>query len=125
VVFALFHGYFDHGQFDVEQREWSSSKQLAVVARRSDHEALSGDQFFVLVGDHTFSAHDLRQAYYNNGIVFRASSNCLIIHWIDVHKLLVTCSDRSIAADQIAVQRDQVGNVEILYEGIPHLPKLN
>ena len=34
-VYALFHGYFDRGQFEVEQAQWSSPKQLAVVVKRS------------------------------------------------------------------------------------------
>jgi len=42
-VYALFHGYFDHGLFEVKQVEWSPSapRRVAVVAERSDHEAMS------------------------------------------------------------------------------------
>jgi hypothetical protein len=38
--YALFHGYFDHGQFEIKQSQWSSTGQVAMLAERSDHEAL-------------------------------------------------------------------------------------
>lgn len=119
VVYALFHGSFDNGTFEVEQSRWSPSKQLAVVGRRSDHEALGGDQYFVAIGDHPFSSADLKHAYYYDGLVFRAGSACLTIRWMNEHELAVRCADRSIQMDQIAVRRNQVGDVTILYEDIP------
>lgn len=38
-VYAMFHGYFDHGLFEVKQVIWSPSdpQRVAVVAERSDH----------------------------------------------------------------------------------------
>jgi hypothetical protein len=39
-VYRLFHGYFDHGLFEVKQAQWSPSKRVAIVAERSDHDAL-------------------------------------------------------------------------------------
>jgi hypothetical protein len=46
------HGYFDHGLFQIKQAEWSPSppQRVAVVAERSDHQAMSSDVYFVLVG---------------------------------------------------------------------------
>ena len=123
VVYAVFHGYFDRGNFQVERTEWSSSNQLVIVAKRSDHEALSGDQYFVLIGDHAPSATDLRRAYYNNGVIFRASSQCLTARWADLHHLVIACDDGSIQPSQIAVQQDQIGDVKVRYESIPHASK--
>ena len=40
-AFALFRGYFDHGLFEVKQTDWSSSGKVAIVAERSDHQALA------------------------------------------------------------------------------------
>lgn len=116
---ALFHGYFDPGQFEIEQVRWSSSQELAIVAKRSDHQALNGDQYFVLIGKHLFSTRELRRAYYGPDVVFRAKSSCLALRWKNPHNLVVACGDRSIDAGQIAVQRHQVGNVAITYEDIP------
>jgi hypothetical protein len=55
--YALFHGYFDPGLFEIKQVEWSSStpRRVAVVAKRSDHQAMSSDIYFVIIADHVFS----------------------------------------------------------------------
>ena len=41
-LYGLFHGYFDHGQFEVKQFQRSSTNQVAMLVERSDHEALGG-----------------------------------------------------------------------------------
>lgn len=41
-LYGLFHGYFDHGQFEIKQFQWSSAKQVAMLAERSDRQALGG-----------------------------------------------------------------------------------
>lgn len=122
-VYALFHGSFDHGRFEMEQAQWSSSKQLAAVARRSDHEALSGDQYFVVIGDHPFSPADLKYSYYHDGVIFRAGGSCLTVRWENAHELIVACGDHSIQAEQIAVQWNQVGDIGVKYENIPAMSK--
>ncbi len=119
-VFVSLHGYFDRGQFEIEKAEWVSSTQVAVVAKRSDHEALSGDQYFVVIGDHLFSSPELRHAYYAHGVIFRAGSSCLTVRWENPHHLIVTCEDRSIEPDQIAVQQHQSGDIAISYVDIPN-----
>jgi hypothetical protein len=80
-TYGLFHGYFDPGQFEVKQQQWSSSKQVAMLAERSDHEALGGLTYFVLIGDHLLSPDELRHAYYSDAVVFAAASTCLSLHW--------------------------------------------
>ena len=45
-TFALFNGYFDHGLFEIKQTEWSSSGNVTILAKRSDHQALSSDVYF-------------------------------------------------------------------------------
>ena len=118
-IYALFHGFFDSGTFEVMQSQWSRSKQLAVVGRRYDHAALGGLQYFVAIGTHPFSQADLEHAYYYDGLVFRAGSQCLTVEWITDHELAVRCSDHSIQSGEIAVQQKQVGNVTIIYQDIP------
>jgi hypothetical protein len=54
-LYALFHGYFDHGQFEIKQFEWSSANQVAMLAERSDNEALGGLEYYMLIGDHFHS----------------------------------------------------------------------
>lgn len=122
-VYALFHGEFDRGNFQVERSTLSPSGQLAIVAKRSDHQALSGDQYFVVLGDHLPSPADLKHAYYHDGVVFRAGNDCLAVRWKTVRELVVTCKDNSIAADQIAVERRQTGDITVDYENIPAMAR--
>lgn len=117
-IFALFHGYFDHGQFEIKETNWSPSARVAMVAERSDHEALGGLDYFVLIGDRVFSPTELRSAYYSDDVVFAAADNCLTVRWIDPHNLEVMCRDRSLDARHINVRKRQAGDVEIKYVNI-------
>ncbi len=118
-TYALFHGYFDHGQFEIKQVQWSSSKQVAIVAERSDQEALSGYTYFVLIGNHLFSPVELRHAYHSNAVVFAVASSCLALHWESPSKLVVSCNGSTVEADHIDVQKRQSGGVTVSYENIP------
>jgi hypothetical protein len=122
-VYTLFHGGFDNGDFHIQQAVPSSSGQLAIVAKRSDQQALGGEQYFVVVEDHLPSPADLKRSYYYDGIVFRAGSDCLDVRWKSTRVLLVMCRDSSIKADQIAVERQRTGNVTVEYENIPAMTK--
>jgi len=123
IVFLLFTGHFDSGKFEVIKTSWASPELVAMVARRSDHEALSGDQFFVLVGDHTFSARELRHAYYQDGLIFRADSACVTTSWKDARNLVVSCPDGSIEAGAIAVEQRRKADVGVSYVNIPIIPE--
>lgn len=90
-IYGLFHGYFDRGHFEIKQLRWSSSKQVGIVAERSDQEALSSYTCFVLIEDHLLSSGELRAAYYSNTVVFAASSSCLNLRWEDSNKLVIVC----------------------------------
>jgi hypothetical protein len=119
VGFALFHGYFDHGQFEIKQTNWLSSGRVAMVAERSDHEALGGLDYFVLIGDHVFSPTELRFAYYSHDVAFAAADDCLSVRWIDAHQLSVVCRERTLDSTRINVRRRQVRDVAITYVNIP------
>jgi len=92
--YALFHGYFDHGLFEIKQTEWSSSRpqRVAVVAERSDYEAMSSNQYFVLILDHIPSATELRHTYHSHDVIFRAADDCLSVRWTDPRSLTITCT---------------------------------
>lgn len=117
--YALFHGYFDHGQFEIKQAQWSSSKQVAVVAERSDQEALSGYTYFVLIGNHLFSPAELRHAYHSNAVVFAAATNCLDLRWESPSKLLVACGGSEVDVNHIDVQKQQSEGITVSYKNIP------
>jgi hypothetical protein len=118
-MYLTFHGYLDSGQFEVKDTKWHSASQVAIIAKRSDHQALDGDQYFILISDHVPSAQQLRRAYYEDGLVFRAGSDCLSARWEDSHNLVISCPSNSIQADEIAVQKHESANIVIFYEGIP------
>jgi hypothetical protein len=118
LIFALFHGYFDHGQFEIKETNWSPSARVAMVAERSDDEALGGLDYFVLIGDHVFSPTELRFAYHSDDVAFAAADNCVSVRWIDSRNLEVRCRDRSLDSRHINVRKRQLGDVAITYVNI-------
>jgi len=118
LTFALFHGYFDHGQFEIKETNWSSSARVAMVVERSDHDALGGLDYFVLIGDHVFSPTELRFAYHSDNVAFAAADDCVSVRWIDLRNLEVMCRDRSLDSRHINVRKRRVGDVAITYANI-------
>lgn len=118
-IYGLFHGYFDPGQFELKQVQWSSSKQVAMLAERSDNEALGGLTYFVLIGNHLFLPAELRRAYHSNARIFAATTNCINLRWESSNKLVIACHGSTIDSNFIDVQKQQSGNITILYENIP------
>jgi hypothetical protein len=119
-LYALFHGYFDHGLFEIKQVEWSAStpRRVAVVAERSDHEAMSSNVYFVLIGNHIFSPAELRRAYYSDAVVFAAASNCLTVSWNGPHHLVLDCRGGKIDAAHIDARKSIADDVAITYVNI-------
>ena len=118
LIFALFHGYFDHGQFEIKETNWSLSARVAMVAERSDDQALGGLDYFVLIGDHVFSPTEMRFAYHSDDVAFAAVDNCVSVRWIDSRNLEVRCRDRSLNSRDINVRKRQLGDVAITYVNI-------
>ena len=120
--YFLFHGYFDHGLFEVKQAEWSPSPQrrVAVVAERSDHEALGGYEFFVLINNHIPSPPELRFGNHSDDVIFSAGSDCLRVSWMDSDHLLISCRDGTIDSAHINVRKERADDVSITYVNIAH-----
>jgi len=118
--YALFHGYFDHGFFEIKQVKWSSStpRRVAVVAERSDHEAMNSNIYFVLIGNHVFSATELRHAYHSDDVIFAAAADCLSVSWSDPHHLVLDCRGDKIDAAQINARKSIADDVAITYLNI-------
>jgi hypothetical protein len=119
LLFLLFHGNFDHGQFEVKQVQWSSAKQAAMVVERSDQQALSGYTYFVLIGDHVLSSSELRHEYHSHAVVFAAADSCLDLHWQGPNKLVIACNGQTLTREHIDVEKHQSGGIAILYDNIP------
>lgn len=114
-----FHGYFDPGQFEIKQEQWSSSKKVAMLAERSDHDALGGLTYFVLIGDHLFSPVELSHACHSDASIFAAGTNCINLRWDGSSRLVITCNGPTIDSNFIDVQRQRSGSIVISYENIP------
>lgn len=117
-IYGLFHGYFDHGEFEIKQVQWFSSRQVAIVAERSDREALGGLTYFVLIGNHLFSPAEIRHAYHSNAVVFAAASACLTLHWESPTRLVVACNSSYLDQQNIDVEKGQSGSFTISYVNI-------
>ena len=118
-LYGLFHGYFDHGQFEIKRSQWSSTNQLAMVAERSDHEALGGLDYFVLIENHLLTPAELRHAYHSDAVVFSAlTDDCLMLHWDGQNKLTITCNGSTVDRNHINAQKQQIGDISIAYENI-------
>ena len=101
--------------------QWSSPKQVAVIAERSDPQALGGLTYFVLVGNHLFTPGELKHAYHSSAVVFAATSACLSLHWNSPNRLVVTCNGSYLDQEYIDVEKQQSGEVTISYVNIsPH-----
>jgi hypothetical protein len=119
LIYGLFHGYFDHGRFEVKQAQWSPAKQVAIVVERYDQEALSGYTYFVLIGDHVFSPSELRHRYHSSAVVFAGADSCLNLHWQGPTTLVISCNGQAMTREHIDVEKHQSGGIAILYDNIP------
>ena len=91
---------------------------MAVVAERSDHEAMSSDVYFVLVGDQVFSASEMRRAYHSDDVVLAAANDCLSVSWRHSHHLVQNCRNSTIDSAHINVRKTRAGAVAIAYVNI-------
>lgn len=113
-------GDLDSGSFTLVQAEAAYPKRVAMLVRRSDHHALSGNTYFVVIGDHVFSQPELRKALYRSELVFECGRDGLILHWENLNKLVIECRECKITPDIIQEQRFQVNNnIIIRYSGFP------
>ena len=89
-----------------------------MIAKRSDHEALNGDQIFVLLGSHAFSPVELRHALHSSAVVFSSDRDCLNLMWKGTHDLEISCNAEPIVRDQINRQLEKRGDVTFTYVNI-------
>ncbi len=117
-VYMWFHGAFDPGKFEIKQMQWSSSNHVAVIAERSDQQALGGLTYFVLIGNDSFTPVELRRAYHSDAVVFATTNNCLTLHWQSPNRLVVACNGAYLDQEYIDVEKLQSRGVTISYVNI-------
>jgi hypothetical protein len=117
-LYGLFHGYFDHGDFSVLSTQRSSSGRFAMVAKRSDNDALNNDEIFVVMGDHIFSPVELRYALHGPSVIFSTDHDCITLKWQDPLHLEISCAGNTISKDEINGEQSHSDNVSIKYVNI-------
>jgi hypothetical protein len=118
LVAALFRGYFDRGTFEVKSVAWANAGQAAIVAERSDSEAMNSDQYFVFVDNHLPSPRELRATLYSRRPVFNTANPCVTARWKDSAHLIVSCRDGVIDRSEINFQGFRANDVTVEYEAI-------
>jgi hypothetical protein len=123
VVFGyhFWHGYFDQGDFRLLSSKQSPTEKFAMVAKRSDHEVLNGGQVFVLLGDHIFSAPELRHAVNSPTVIFSTDRDCLSLQWRGSQDLVISCKGEPIEQGDITRQLTNWGDVTFTYVNIVHI----
>jgi hypothetical protein len=117
--FFLFRGNLDTGKFQVLRTTESLENRIAIVAKRSDHNALSGDVVFVFVADHIYSPNELRAAFHRQHMIFAADRDGLDVHWAGSHKLVIKCKDCGITKDRRDEQQFRDGDISVEYVNFP------
>jgi hypothetical protein len=115
--YMLFWGYFDQGHFEIEQIQ-RSSKQVAVLAKRWDDQALGGLTYFVVIDNHLPSTEELKHEYHSDAVVFDAMSDRLRLRWDGQKRLLVECEGPYLRQEFINAERHQKGDIAIVYSNI-------
>jgi hypothetical protein len=115
----LFKGVSDSESVEVLQSVDSSNGRIAMLVRRSDHAALSGDTFFVLVTDRQLTIAELRKHLYGLRSVFVAGRDGISIRWSAQNELNIECKACGLTKDIIEKQRFSEGAIRIRYTGFP------
>jgi hypothetical protein len=114
-----FRGNLDPGKFEVLRTAKNSENKVAIVAKRSDHQAMSGDQYFVFVADHIYSPKELRLALHGSHMIFNAADDGLDVRWTGPQELLIECKDYGITKDRINEQQFSSGAISVRYVNFP------
>jgi hypothetical protein len=114
-----FMGVLDSGKFEIVQSETISPNHVAMLARRSDNTALSGDSYFVVIDSHLYSASELKRSFHSSRPVFVAGRAGLDILVTTPGILTIECKDCGIAKDLIEKQRFSDNGIIVRYVGFP------
>ena len=112
-------GILDSGKFEIVQSQKLSSDHIAMLARRSDHTALSGDTYFVVIDSHVYTSQELKKAFYSSRPVFVAGRDGLEIHVFASNVLIIECKDCGITKDLFEKQYFSQDGIVIRYVGFP------
>jgi hypothetical protein len=89
------------------------------VAKPSDDQAMSGDQYFVFAADRLYSPGELRAALHRSHMIFNADRDGLRVYWSGPHDLVIECDACGITKEGMNEQRFRHGNICIQYLSFP------
>lgn len=114
-----FTGVLDSGRFEIMQSATLSSEHIAMLARRSDNTALSGDTYFVVIDNHLYTAKELKRAFYSSRPLFVAGRAGLMIRADARNMLTIECKSCGLTKDMIEKQLPSFDGLTIRYVGFP------
>jgi len=117
--FLDFRGNLDPGKFEVLRTTKNSENKIAIVAKRSDHQAMNGDEYFVFVADHIYSPKELRLALHRSPMIFDAADDGLDVRWAGPRELVIECKDCGITKSRINEQLFSSGTISVRYVNFP------
>jgi hypothetical protein len=124
---AFFFYHYDRGEFTEVQRVVSPNHlRTAILARRADRQALSSDNWFLLVGEkRSYNQDELSRAFHYRTYSFEdthESPGNLHLDWGSDANLVVTCSPCEAVPLGVERKRATAGPVHITYVGLPESP---
>jgi hypothetical protein len=117
--FLDFRGNLDRGRFEILRTVKNTENIIAIVAKRSDDQAMSGDQYFVFLADHVYSPTELRSALHRSHLIFNADRDGLKVDWRGPHDLVIECDSCGITKEGVNEQQFSSGNIKIQYLNFP------
>ena len=118
-TFLTFHGVADSETVEILQTRLASQNRVAMLIRRSDHTALSGNTYFVFIGDHLYSVPELRKTLYSLHPVFMVGLDGFVLQWANPNELMIECQDCGITKDIIEKQDFVYNGIAIRYIKFP------
>lgn len=118
LIVLLFRGYFDSSTYEVIKSAASGGGLIAILARRSDHQAMNGDNYFVLTENHLYTSSELRRAHHSHEPIFDADRP-YDIRWTTTQSLVIECKDCHVTNSHVNSRRFTDKGIAIRYVGFP------
>lgn len=115
----LWGGFLDTGTFEIVQNQTSSKGKIAILAKRSSVQALSGNTYFVIISDHLNSPAELRKTLHSSLPVFIADRDGISLQWTSPNELTIRCERCGITHERIEVLKSAYADSAIRYSGFP------
>ncbi len=114
-----FTGVLDSGRFEIIQSLTISQDHIAMLIRRSDDTALSGDTYFVVVDNHLYGANELKRVFHSSKPLFVAGRAGVVIHANAPNVLTIECRSCGLSKDLIEKQKFSTQGIIVQYVGFP------